>query len=86
MMAEANSVDTESSENNDVSSQLSEIRENYEKKVSDMQSEFSQLRDLMMAVLQKSDNENQNTSTQGPSMQPRWGLALGFSSNFRKPE
>ena len=37
MMVEANSVDTDTSENNDVSSQLAEIRENYEQKISDLQ-------------------------------------------------
>ena len=67
MMAEANSLDTDSSENNGVSSQLAEIKENFERKISDLQSEYSQLKDLMMAVLKKSDNDSQNANTQGPS-------------------
>ena len=62
MMVEANSVDTYSSENNDVSSQLAEIRENYEK-ISYLQSECSQL----MATLTKSDNDSHNSNVQGPS-------------------
>ena len=46
-MAETNSVDNDSSENNDVSSQLAEIGGNYERKINDLQSYFSQLKDLM---------------------------------------
>ena len=56
-MAEANSVDTDSSEINDASSHFAEFRENYGRKISDLQSKFSLLKDLMMAVLKKSDND-----------------------------
>ena len=77
MMAEANSVDRHSSKNIDVSSYFVKFRENYERKITDLQSEFSQLRDLMMAVLKKSDNDSQNANTQGPSKQPKVGLGNG---------
>ena len=73
MMAEANSVNTDTSENNDVSSQLVENRESYERKISDLQAEYSQLKDLMMAILKKSDNDSYNTNVQGPSKQPKFG-------------
>ena len=59
MIAEANSLDT--SENNDVSSQLAEI---------------SQLKDLMTAVRKKPDNNSPDANTQGPSKQPKFGLDI----------
>ena len=49
-MTEINFADAESVGNSDVFSRLVEIRDNYEKKVNDLQSEFSKLMDLMMVV------------------------------------
>ena len=84
VMAEANSVDTDSNKNNDVSCQLAEIKENFERKISDLRSEFSQLRDLMMTVLKKSDNDSQNANTQGPSKQPKVWLDMHFIGSLIK--
>ena len=76
MIDEANSVDTDHSENNDASSQLAEIRGNYERKISGLQSEFSQLKDLMMATLKKSDDDSHKINVQGLSKQPKVGLEI----------
>ena len=75
-MTEGNSADVESIENSDVSSQLTEIRENYEKRINDLQSDFSQLKDLMMAVLKKSNSDSQDDNSQGSSKQPKQGLDI----------
>ena len=66
-MAQTSSNDSDTNENSDISSQLSEIRENYERKINELQSEFSQLKDLMMAVISKTDGENRPSSSKGPS-------------------
>ena len=76
MVAEANSVDTGPSKNNDVSSQLTENRETYDRKISDMQSDFSQLKGLMIAILKNSDDDSHNTNVQRPSKQPKVGLDM----------
>ena len=76
IVAEANSVDTGPSKNNDVSSQRTENRENYERRTSDSQSDFSQLKDSMMALLKKSDDNSHRTNVQGPSKQPKVGLDM----------
>ena len=73
-MAEINSVDNDSSENIDVLSHFAEIREKYERIINDLQSEFSQLKDLLMAVLKKSVDDSHSTSNQSPSKQPKVGL------------
>ena len=52
-MTEISFADAESVGNSEVFYRLVEIRDNYEKKVNDLQSEFSKLRELMMAVLNK---------------------------------
>ena len=49
ILAESNSNDADVNEGSDISSQLSEMIENYERKISELQTEFSQLKDLMMA-------------------------------------
>ena len=71
-----NSVDIDTKENYDIPTQLAEIRENYERKISDLQSDFSQLKDLMMALLKKWDNEYHHASEKGPSKQPKLGFGL----------
>ena len=57
-MAQSSANDFDSNETSDISSQLSEIRESYERKINELQSVFSQLKDLMMAVISKTDGEN----------------------------
>ena len=66
-MAQSSANDSDTNENLDISSQLSEIRENSEKKINELQSEFSQLKDLMMAVINKTDSESRPSSSKGPS-------------------
>ena len=56
-MTEFNYAKTESIESNDVSYHLAEIKESYERKIDDLQSDFSQQKGLMMAVLEKSSNK-----------------------------
>ena len=71
-MAEPNSNDSDT-ESSDISSQLSEMKENYERKINELHSEFSQLKDLMMAIIDKSNNEEPSSSTKGLSKQPQQG-------------
>ena len=66
-MAQSSANDSDNNETSDISSQLSEIRESYERKINELQSEFSQLKDLMMAVISKTDGENRPSSSKGPS-------------------
>ena len=75
-MTESNSAEVESIRNSDVSSELTEIRENYKKRIKDLQSEFSQLNDLMMAILKKSNSDSQDDNSQGSSKQPKQGLDI----------
>ena len=53
-MAESTTTDSDSNDNPDISSQLTEIKENYERKINKVQTEFSQLKDLMIAIIKKS--------------------------------
>ena len=71
VMTETNIVDSDSNDNSDFSSQLTEIKENYERKIYELQSEFSQLKDLMMAIISKTNDDNPTSSSQGTSEQPR---------------
>ena len=66
-MAQSSANDSDSNETSDISSQLSEIKESYERKINELQNEFSQLKDLMMAVISKTDTENQQSTSKGPS-------------------
>ena len=66
-MAQSSANDSDSNETSDISSQLSEIRESYERKINELQNEFSQLKDLMMAVISKTDSENRPSTSKGPS-------------------
>ena len=72
-MAEPNSNDSNTNESSNISSQLSGMKENYERKISELQTEFSQLKDLMMAIIKKAKNEEPSTSAQGLSKQPHVG-------------
>ena len=66
-MAQSSANDSDSNETSDISSQLSEIKESYERKINELQNEFSQLKDLMMAVISKTDIENRQPTSKGPS-------------------
>ena len=70
-IAQANSNDSDTNDNSDISSQLSEIKESYERRVSELHQEFSQLKDLMMAIVNKINSETQPSSSQGPSKRPQ---------------
>ena len=65
--AQANSNDSDTNDNFDISSQLSEIKESYERRISELHQEFSQLNDLMMAIVSKNSSETQPYGSQGPS-------------------
>ena len=73
-MSDPNSADSDSNEISDVVSQLTEIKESYEKRISELQTEFSELKGLMMSVLKKIDVNSPSTSSQGLSKQPQSGL------------
>ena len=66
-MVQANSNDSDTNYNLDISSQLSEIKESYERRINELHQEFSQLKDLMMAIVSKNNNEPQPSSSKGPS-------------------
>ena len=66
-MAQTSSNDFDTNEASDISSQLSEIKENYERKINELQSEFSQLKNLLMAVISKNDENNLPSSSQSSS-------------------
>ena len=65
-MAQANSNDSDTNDNSDISSQL---KESYERRINELtkHQEFSQLKDLMMAIVSKNNNESQPSSSKGPS-------------------
>ena len=73
VMAESNSNVSDTNEGSDFSSQLSEMRENYEQKINALQSEFIQLRDLMMAVINKANEETLPFSSRGLSKRSQVG-------------
>ena len=70
-MAQTNSNDSDTNDSSDISSQLSEIKESYERKISELHQEFSQLKDLMMAIVIKNNSETQPSSSKGPSKSPQ---------------
>ena len=71
VMTEPNIANSDSNNNSEISSQLTEIKENYERKINELQSEFSQLKDFMMAIISKSNGDSPTSSSQGTSKQPR---------------
>ena len=75
-MAQSNSDDSDINDSSDISSQLSEMKENYERKNNELHLEFSQLKDSMMAFIDKTNNESQPSSSQGPSKQPQIGRVM----------
>ena len=72
-MAESRIIDSEGNDGSDISSQLSEMKEDYERKICELQSEFSQLKDLMMTIINKSNTDSPSTSSQGLSKRPQVG-------------
>ena len=70
-MTQANSNDSDIYDNSGISSQLSEKKESYERRISELHHEFSQLKDLMMAIVNKSNGEVQPSSSKGPSKPPQ---------------
>ena len=82
-MAQSSANDSDNNETSDISSQLSEIRESYERKINELQNEFSQLKYLMMAVISKTDSENRPSTSKGPSKPAHTvGLGTGKAGNF----
>ena len=70
-MAESSITDSGVNDGSDISSQLSEMKENYERKIGELQSEFSKLKDLTMVIINKSNNDIPSTSSQGLSKRPQ---------------
>ena len=66
-MAQSNSNDSDTNDSSDISSQLSEIKEIYERRISELHHEFSQMKDLMMAIVNKNSSETQPSGSKGPS-------------------
>ena len=66
-MAQSSANDSDNNETSDISSQLSEIKENYERKINELQSEFSQLKNLLMTVISKTDENNRPSTSQSSS-------------------
>ena len=66
-LAQANSNDSDTNDGSDISSQLSEIKESYERRFNELHQEFSQLKDLMMAIVNKNNGKSQPSSSKGPS-------------------
>ena len=66
-MAQSNSNDSDTNDSSDISSQLSEKKENYERKINELHLEISQLKDLMMAVI---DSVKCSTSLASTSASP----------------
>ena len=72
-MTESSITDSEVNDGFLISSHLSEMKENYERKIGELQSEFSQLKDLMMVIINKSNSDSPSTSSQGLSKRPQVG-------------
>ena len=84
-MAQSSANDSDNNETSDISSQLSEIKENYERKINELQNEFSQLKNLLMAVISKNDENNLPSTTQSSSKPThRVGLDTMGTNNTAK--
>ena len=70
-MAQSSSNDSDTNDSSDISSQLSEMKENYERKINELHLEFSQLKDLMMAVIDKTNNDSQPSSSKVLQSSPK---------------
>ena len=60
-MTDSNPSDSDSNEISEISSQLSETKENYEKEINELQTEFSELKNLTMAILNKQSENSPST-------------------------
>ena len=69
IMAEVNNAETESVGESNVTSQIAEIEDNYERKFN----EVVELKNLMMAMMEKSSNTRTTTSGKSSSKQPLQG-------------
>ena len=76
VMAESNVANSDTNDHSDISSQLTEMKENYEKEINDLHSEFSQLKDLMMAIISKSNEDSPSTSSRGLPKRPQSGFDM----------
>ena len=73
MMTDATAGTDEMSVETDISSrlsQISEIKDTYERKSTALQSEIIELKDLMLAMMDRSNEPNQSSGERGPSKQP----------------
>ena len=75
-MAQTNSHNSDTNDGSDISSQLSEIKESYERRINELHQEFSQLKDLMMAIVNKNNGETQPSSSKGLQSRPNNSLGL----------
>ena len=79
-MAQTNPNDSDTNDGSDISSQLSEIKESYERRIDEFHQEFSQLKDLMMAIVINNNSDSQPSSSKGPSKPAQqFGSDTGFS-------
>ena len=69
-MTEANIAENESTRESSVTSQVAETKDSYERKFSELQSEIEQLKCLMIAMMEKSNNTSANLAGQGSSKRP----------------
>ena len=79
-MVEPSIADSEANDGSDISSQLSEMKENNERKIGELQMEFSQLKDLMMAIINKPTRLVTAHQRAHKVFQsgPKWGLILAL--------
>ena len=81
-MTDLNPAYSDFNDNSDISSQLTEIRENYEWKINYLQAEISQLNDLMMPLINKPNEDSPPDSSQGSSKQSRSRLDIRLGSSL----
>ena len=66
-MVDTADTNNEAASESDVSSQISEIKEAHERKLTELGSGIGDLTDLMIAVMQKPNSSSHGNSDQGPS-------------------
>ena len=86
MANESNVIESDTNYNFDIFSQLIKMRKNNEKKIIDLHSKFSELRDLMMAIMNKTNEENIPSSSRGLSKQPQVGSDSGTMPRLLQQE
>ena len=70
-MTDSNLADSDFNDNSEISSQLTEIRENYEKEINELQAKFSHTKDLMMTIKNKPIEDGPPGSSQDSPKQSR---------------